>query len=256
MAEIRQVQVAGGFEVSVPQPEEVLLDEIQFIYNEIFVERTYLRHGIRLSESARVVDVGANVGMFCLFVAKEFPGTRILAFEPIPATHRALRENLDRHGVSGAEVVRAALGSRPEERVTFTFYPALHGNSTRYPEQKKINQDLIVEQIGPDAVERIMGAVEVEAEVRRLSDVLRDWEPEGRIDLLKVDVEGAELEVLQGLDEPDWQRIQQCVLEVQDFDDRLNTILELLHTHGFTTTVEPAPDIPETLRQSMVYAIR
>lgn len=256
MTEIRSVQVAEGFSVAVPQPEGALFSEVQFIYNEIFVERTYLKHGIRLSESARIVDVGANVGLFCLFVEQEFPGARVLAFEPIPATHRALVENLENHGAKGVEVVRAALGRRPEERVSFTFYPALHGNSTRYPEQKKINQELIVEQIGPAAVDRIMAGVEVEAEVRRLSDALRDWAPEGPIDLLKIDVEGAELEVLEGLDPSDWRRLRQCVLEVQDLDGRLAAVLGLLESHGFTTTTEQAPDIPEVLRQSMVYATR
>ncbi|MBQ0927076.1 FkbM family methyltransferase [Saccharopolyspora endophytica] len=256
MTELRSVQVAEGFSVSVPQPEDALFSEVEFIYNEIFVERTYLKHGIRLSESARIVDVGANVGLFSLFVKQEFPGARILAFEPIPATHRALVENLENHGAAGVEVVRAALGGRPEARVSFTFYPALHGNSTRYPEQKKINQELIVEQIGPEAVDRIMGGVEVEAEVRRLSDALRDWAPEGPIDLLKVDVEGAELEVLEGLDPSDWRRVRQCVLEVQDLDGRLDAVLGLLDAHGFTATTESAPDIPDVLRQSMVYATR
>ncbi|MFD8334463.1 FkbM family methyltransferase [Streptomyces samsunensis] len=256
MTDLESVQVADGFSVSVPQLKDALFSEIHFIYHEVFVERDYLKHGIRLSDSARIVDIGANVGMFSLFVMQECPGARILAFEPIPAIHQALLENLDSHGAKDVQVVRAALGRRPEERVRFTYYPGLPGNSTRYPEQKKLNKELIAEQMGHEAVDRIMGGVEVEAEVRRLSDELRDWAPEGPIDLLKIDVEGAELEVMEGLDASDWQRVRQCVIEVQDLDGRLDAVLGVLDAQGFTVTTESAVNIPEVLRASMVYATR
>ncbi|WP_301128134.1 FkbM family methyltransferase [Streptomyces cacaoi] len=256
MSETESIEVADGFSVCVPRVEDALFTEIHFIYHEVFVEREYLKHGIRLPDSPRIVDVGANVGMFSLFVTRESPGAQILAFEPIPAIHQALLENLDNHGVKDVKAVRAALGKRPEERVTFTYYPALAGNSTRYPEQKKLNERLVVEQFGHGAVDRIMGSVEVEAEVHRLSDALRDWDPDAPIDLLKIDVEGAELEVMQGLDTPDWQRVRQCVIEVQDLDGRLDATLAILDAQGFTVTTESAANIPEVLRHSMVYATR
>ncbi|WP_330336111.1 FkbM family methyltransferase [Streptomyces sp. NBC_00557] len=256
MTEIRSVRVADGFSVAVPQTEGALFSEVDFIYNEIFVERAYLRHGIQLTDSSRVVDAGANVGLFSLFVKREFPGARILAFEPIPAIHRALLENLDEHGAKDVEVVRAALGRQAEEQVRFTFYPALPGNSTRYPEQKKVGQELTVSQIGQEAVDRIMAGIEVEAEVRRLSDALRDWAPEGPIDLLKIDVEGAELEVMEGLDAADWQRVRQTVIEVQDLDGRLEAVRGILDAQGFAVTVESAANLPEVFRYSMVYARR
>ncbi|MGQ5637531.1 MULTISPECIES: FkbM family methyltransferase [unclassified Streptomyces] len=256
MTEIRSVQVADGFCVAVPQTEGALFSEVDFIYNEIFVERAYLRHGIQLTDSSRVVDAGANVGLFSLFVKREFPGARILAFEPIPAIHQALVENLDGHGAKDVEVVRAALGRRAEEQVRFTFYPALPGNSTRYPEQKKVGRELTVSQIGQEAVDRIMAGIEVEAEVRRLSDVLREWAPEGPIDLLKIDVEGAELEVMEGLDAADWQRVRQTVIEVQDLDGRLDAVRGILDAQGFAVTVESAANLPEVFRYSMVYARR
>ncbi|MGW1289079.1 FkbM family methyltransferase [Streptomyces sp. NPDC002586] len=256
MTVIRSVQVADGFSVFVPQSEGALFSEVDFIYNEIFVERTYLRHGIQLSDSSRIVDAGANVGLFSLFVKQEFPGAKILAFEPIPAIHEALLENLDSHGAKDVEVVRSALGRRHEDQVRFTFYPALPGNSTRYPEQKKVGQELTVEQIGQEAVDRIMAGIEVESEVNRLSDALRQWAPEGPVDLLKIDVEGAELEVMEGLDAADWQRVRQAVVVVQDRDGRLDAVRGILDAQGFSVTVEHAANLPEVFRYSMVYARR
>ncbi|MEV6318060.1 FkbM family methyltransferase [Streptomyces sp. NPDC051776] len=256
MTDIRPVQVAEGVSVVVPQTEGALFSEVDFIYNEIFVERTYLKHGIQLSDSSRIVDAGANVGLFSLFVKREFPGAKILAFEPIPAIHQALLANLDSHGAKDVEVMRSALGRRHEDRVRFTFYPSLPGNSTRYPEQKKVGQELTVEQIGQEALDRIMAGIEVEAEVNRLSDVLCGWAPEGPVDLLKIDVEGAELEVMEGLDAADWRRVRQAVVEVQDLDGRLEAVRGILDAQGFAVTVESAANLPEVFRYSMVYARR
>ena len=53
------------------------------------------------------------------------------------------------------------------------------------------------------------------------------------IDLLKIDVEGSELLVLQGLDDLCWSRIRQLVAEVYDIDGRLRAFTDLLSARGF-----------------------
>jgi FkbM family methyltransferase len=256
MTEIREVQVAEGVSFFVPQAEGALFSEVDFIYNEIFEERTYLKHGIVLSDDSLVVDAGANVGLFTVFVKQEFPGARVLAVEPIPPIHQALRGNLESRGITGVETLHTALGRQAESGVHFTFYPSLPGNSTRYPEQKKVGQELTVQAIGQDAVDRIMQGVDVEVEVDRLSAVLREWAPDAPVDLLKIDVEGAELEVLEGLDAEDWPRVKQVIIEVQDLDGRLDKVVATLDEQGFHVIVEAAANLPEQFRYFMVYATR
>ena len=80
--------------------------------------------------------------------------------------------------------------------------------------------------------------------------------PEGPVDLLKIDVEGAELEVMEGLDDADWRRVRQTVIEVQDLDGRLDAVRGILDAQGFEVTVERAANLPEVFRYSMVYARR
>ena len=58
------------------------------------------------------------------------------------------------------------------------------------------------------------------------------------VDLLKVDVEGEELNVLRGLDDEAWTRVRQVVLEVHDVDGRVAAVEALLASRGFETRVE------------------
>jgi hypothetical protein len=53
-----------------------------------------------------------------------------------------------------------------------------------------------------------------------------------RVDLLKVDVEGYELRVLEGLGVTSWPKIQQLVLETHDRDGRLDRVRALLAENG------------------------
>ena len=58
------------------------------------------------------------------------------------------------------------------------------------------------------------------------------------MDLLKIDVERAELEVLQGVEEADWPKVQQVVLEVHDVEGRLGAVQTLLQGKaGFETCI-------------------
>lgn len=59
-----------------------------------------------------------------------------------------------------------------------------------------------------------------------------------QIDLLKIDVEGAELDVLLGITEHDWPKIRQVVIEVHDVDGRVKQVRQMLIEQGFRTVVD------------------
>ncbi|HEU5132300.1 MAG TPA: FkbM family methyltransferase, partial [Pyrinomonadaceae bacterium] len=105
---------------------------------------------------------------------------------------------------------------------------------------------------------RFEAAVE-DCRLRRLSSVIREEQIE-QIDLLKIDVQRAELDVLRGIDSDDWNRIKQVVLEVHDrkgseSEGRAEEIRELLQTHGFAVVVEQDELLSGTDRYN-VYAVR
>eukprot|EP00238_Polyblepharides_amylifera_P000964 CAMPEP_0196573734 /NCGR_PEP_ID=MMETSP1081-20130531/3589_1 /TAXON_ID=36882 /ORGANISM="Pyramimonas amylifera, Strain CCMP720" /LENGTH=308 /DNA_ID=CAMNT_0041891555 /DNA_START=221 /DNA_END=1148 /DNA_ORIENTATION=- len=76
----------------------------------------------------------------------------------------------------------------------------------------------------------------VPCSLRTVSDIIAD-EGLSVVNLLKVDVERAELEVLQGIQSADWPKIQQVVMEVHDVDGRLNTVCAILKDAGLVLIV-------------------
>lgn len=85
-----------------------------------------------------------------------------------------------------------------------------------------------------------------------VSDIVQDHGL-SKIDLLKIDVERAELDVLLGISNTDWQLISQVALEVHDVQGRLEFILELLKDTAGFTSVTVTQD--ETLTGSTLYNI-
>ncbi|GAW24072.1 hypothetical protein ANO14919_136520 [Xylariales sp. No.14919] len=214
-------------------------EEAKFIYKEIFEDGCYDVAG--LPDAPFVVDAGANIGMFSLFVKQKFPAAKVLAFEPAPETYGILRRNLELHGLSDVETVPCGLASRASTE-KFTYFPNLPGNSTLKPEEKKQLCELAAASRGREAAQqRFDGAQEFDVKLERLSDVLSSRPEFSRIDFLKVDVEGAELEVLRGLDDAHWGIVRNVVLETWDASGVRGEIEELLRAKGFTLKCEEAP---------------
>jgi 31-O-methyltransferase len=238
--------------------------ETHAIFREVFVDDVYVRHGISIGPGATVIDVGANIGLFTMRVCKDGAATRVLAVEPVPLLFLALQKNVAANNPHGANItaknvaVGAAAGS-----LQIQFYPRATGFSTSRPDERA--------QLGPQLLNdllghyegfrqkhsiigalfypfrkpllqvlirrRLRGAVSVLCPVMTLSKLIDD-ENIARVDLLKIDVEGAELDVLRGIEDRHWGRIQQVVLEVQDFDGKKDAVVALLKERGLSSTVE------------------
>ncbi|XVS60925.1 FkbM family methyltransferase [Actinosynnema sp. CA-299493] len=246
MTDLLDVTFGGG--VGFWAPHE---GEARWQHEEIFDQGCY--DGIRLRPDALVLDVGANIGLFTYFVKRGCPEARIRAFEPMPAVLEALRRNVERHGLRDVTIEECALGAEAQDEVLFHYYPLAPGNSTRYPQDKEL-QIAVLSRLGTEEHVRAHYVGEpVRVPVLRLSSFLVPGE---RVDLVKIDVEGAELTVLRGVDPGQWASIDRFVLEVQDLDGRLDEVGALLRSRGFEVTVRPAPLIPAEIRTFVVHATR
>jgi FkbM family methyltransferase len=135
-----------------------------------FPEMAFVLHAIRAGEL--FVDVGANIGAYTVLAAS-IPGVRCAAFEPAPETFARLTENI-RVNDFGSRVQANQLAAGAEDgEIVFTK-----------------GLDSVNHVVGPDDNPRDGIAVAV----RRLDTVLRSENPV----VMKIDVEGYEMRVLQG----------------------------------------------------------
>ena len=92
--------------------------DVQFLYDEIFADECYAKHGLEIRPGATVIDVGGNIGMFALYAAEKAGAEgRVFALEPIPRTFAALRENVIRNvGFSSGRNLDATVDARGGEK--------------------------------------------------------------------------------------------------------------------------------------------
>ena len=97
-------------------------NETEYLYHEIFAQRSYLRHGLRLPAAARVFDVGANIGLFTLFAGLASPAARVWACEPIAPLCEAVRLNAALYGIDARPRFKSA-SPPPPGAARFSYYP-------------------------------------------------------------------------------------------------------------------------------------
>ncbi|WP_328328305.1 MULTISPECIES: FkbM family methyltransferase [unclassified Streptomyces] len=214
--------------------------EARFIHREIFQDDTYALDG--LPDAPVVVDAGANIGLFTLYIKRKYPAARVIAFEPVPENIRILEKNLCLHGIDDVTVHPVCLGSEPAAGADFTYFPRLPGNSTRYPEGLALQKTLMARHMGEERAAAALEPTGISVPVDRLSDVLATRHPEvTSIDLLKIDVEGAELDLLDGVDAADWARTGAVVIEVSALAGVREEVERTLRGHGLTVSGARAP---------------
>jgi len=144
------------------------------VFRELDRDELKLRR-LSLPPGARIIDIGSQVGIVSIYLAKRFPGCRILAFEPYRPSYELLVENLRRNGV--AEVEPRCLAVTGDGRPF-----AMVGNTGVNPGG---TTGCSV------ALER--GQANFEAPSTTLDAILEEL---GGCELLKIDCEGAEHEIL------------------------------------------------------------
>jgi FkbM family methyltransferase len=127
---------------------------------------------------SRIADVGANQGIYTLFFSHLVSSGHVFAFEPDPALFSSLKENVRRNRANNVTLFNAAAASQTGK---LFLRPGLLNRGDNQVVQRGQVQDV--------------GAVQVDA----LS--LDQTIPDRRLDLLKIDVQGFEVEVLKGAQE-------------------------------------------------------
>jgi FkbM family methyltransferase len=192
----KKVLNIGTLKIIYRRPYEVL-----HTYRELFEEEIY--NFTASSASPFIIDCGANIGLSVLYFKRLYPGATLVAFEPDKENFHLLQENTAANQLQNVDLRQAAVW---KENGTLSFSSAGTQDSQIVTNGKTAN------------------TIQIRAE--RLADLLKDR----HVDFLKIDIEGAELEVLKDC-EPQLSNVENLFVEYHgkaSETEKLTQLLEIL----------------------------
>jgi FkbM family methyltransferase len=160
-----------------------------------------------------IIDVGANAGFSTGLLAEAWPEARVIGIEMNPETANRARENLVEFG-DRVEIITSAVGYPDREDVAIFTASSAVDHLKKYKCEEGIEKSI---------------------NVKSLDTILEDINAIGKIDFMKIDIEGAEIEVLN--DGGNWPR-QTSVLVLECHSDSLSIedFKRMVRSLGFVVT--------------------
>lgn len=213
-------------------------EEVSYLFEEVFVHNEYYTE--TPIKDPFIVDCGANIGFASVYFKLQYPNARILAFEPNPYCFDVLQRNIRENKFEDVMMVKAGCSNevgKTSFHVNPGFSPMSSMDATR-------NED----------------SEEVEVELVRLSDHLHR-----PVDLLKMDIEGAEWLVMDDLVKNDkLGMIDRFFIEyhhrVGTPEVKLSKFLTVLEEAGYTYALHTTMNIERrftgVFQDVMIYAVK
>lgn len=161
--------------------------------NEIFVDGNYNQ---TLPENAFIIDCGSHIGMSIIFFKSICPTARITGFEPDAINYDLLMKNMSSHNLKDIKIINKAVWT---SNTTLSF-----------DMEASMSSHIVASETG------------TKVEACRLSDYLNE-----EVDFLKIDIEGAEYEVLKDI-APKLKNVAKLFVEYHGTFQQNNELVEML----------------------------
>jgi len=216
------IRIKNGPKLLLPATSPDELRSTFWIINEIWFEKVYTPAGFEINDGETVLDIGANLGIFTLFAASRNPHGEIVSCEPLPDLFQLLRHNCSLNHALNVKLLNVGVFSRKGQMTLFRHPRNLGGHS------------IYVGRTGdsPRAAS---------IEVLPFDDLL-DSTHLSHVDFLKMDIEGAEYEVIEGASREALGCVARMAMEYHDVPDprfSLDRLVEKLTQAGFRVQVAP-----------------
>jgi len=166
------------------------------IFREVFAERCYTRPGFYTPRSTDyILDLGANVGITALFHSRIAPGIRIDCYEPIAETRGFLERNISQNNLSSSVKVYPEAVSGHDG--TLKIFAGTHSGKSSV-QQSEFTSDESFD----------LPCISLATALSR--------NPSREVDLLKVDVEGGEIEIFSSLEPATLSTVRRIAAEFHD----------------------------------------
>ena len=204
-----------------------------YIYNEIFIKKEYsLTTNLN---NAIIFDIGANLGLFSLYLAQKYKNMTIHCFEPVEEIFQCLKKNLEKIKNNNFFINNIGL-SNTNEIKEIVYYPYANGLTTCCDDMDyKLTKHLFYERI----ILRFLLKKKDYIKIKLLQ--IKDYITLNNIihvDLCKIDVECSELYVLEGFGEY-LHIVKMFIIEIENFRNTyLDKIKSLLKNYKINITNE------------------
>lgn len=214
--------------VSLSNLEIQLVDAASFLfqYKEIFQKQIYKFSA--QTPTPRILDCGANIGLSVIYFKQLYPESHITAFEPDPNIFAVLEQNIRQCGYTDVELANKAVWT---EDAALEFSPD-GSDGGRIVQLESERQRIQVSTV-------------------RLADYLNE-----SVDLLKMDIEGAEIEVLQTCQDG-LRNVQYLFVEYHSFvkvKQQLHQLLAILATADFRVCINPITVIRQPFIKRKIFS--
>jgi FkbM family methyltransferase len=246
----QKIELADGMSLWLTSPQQKAA--AGYVVNEIFKKQRYNYPGFQIKPTDTVVDIGANMGVFVLWAAKQATQGKVIAIEPTSAID-VLRMNIQRNSLTNVIPVQVAAGvdGGSIEIVTYPGFNIVNHHAGWQPKRwtkffiwllyRKYQSAPVTEQAPMQSLQHIL-----------------DDNAVGRVNYLKCDCEGGEYEIFRNLDDETFARIDKIAMEFHEYapgQDR-NILIDLLKRHGFTVEVHKSWFEYTFMKYGMLWATR
>jgi FkbM family methyltransferase len=187
--------------------------------SEIWCKKIYTKN-LPIEDGDIIIDIGANIGAFSIFAAKNAKNIKVFAYEPSPVAFSTLVKNIKENNL---------------EKVIFPFKMGVAG--------KRGKRILFFRSNGSDTTDTIIEKhkeimrhnANLEINVTELEDIFK-INNLNYCNFLKIDAEGAEYEILFNTPAKIVRKIEKIALE---YHDGYENIEKFLRNHGFYVSHQP-----------------
>ncbi len=234
LPKVDQLYGLNGYKLHAFPPRENKISQYIYEHGVWEPEVTEFAKSV-IKPGMHVWDIGADVGYFTLLFSQLVGSSGgVTAFEPIPKARVRLQENLRLNNRNNVQIEDRALGRTPGK---FILEKPLSVSRVNFAKSKPEQGD-------------------IEVAVVRADDLAGQWPIP---DIIKMDVEGAEFEILQGMDRLLIEHRPSLILELHGpylplFGTTAERVVAWLEAKNYKLTPIDQPDMQWNVRNTTVWA--
>lgn len=198
------------------------------LIESIFLENEYFFK--TKNKKANVIDLGSNIGLSVIYLKYVYPSCSVLAYEADPVTFKILQKNLKSFRIRNVKIINSAVTNKTG---LVAFYTALDGDGSPLMSTNAL---------------RIENKKKIKVKTVKLSSVIHK-----KIDFLKMDVEGSEMDILNDLNKTNKIKfIDQMSIEyhhhIDTNQDNFSQFLKVIEANNFGYQLHASQNTPFTLK--------